>query len=446
MSSSKGLGFRIMFTTLQGGGSVCALLIAILCTYGVHQAAAQDAMERIVAVVGDEIILKSDIDGQVELMAQRSPGLDRKDEKLRASILNQLINERLVLLAAQEDTNVVVSEEEITARMEQQIAMMVQQFGSEQRIEELYGMSMTRIRREFRDEIRKQLLAQKKRDLMFGDVKATRNDVERFYAEYKDSLPMIPERVDLYHIVWYVKASEKRRDEAQALASAVRDSIVRLGADFGAMAAKYSSDPGSAARGGDLGSVEKGKFVPAFEAAAYALEPGQISDPVESPFGWHVIQLVSKTPTSIHCKHILFKVGQNDEDREAARKGLNELRERALAGEDFEELAKKYSDEKETQGFGGAMGEIELQRLPPDMKKAITDLNDGGITEPLPYVADPTKPGYHIIYRKRLIRAHRPSLEFDYKAIEKMAAYTKQQKMEQSWIEELRRTKYWEVR
>jgi peptidyl-prolyl cis-trans isomerase SurA len=407
---------------------------------------AQDAMERIVAVVGDEIILKSDVDGQVEMLAQRNPGVDRSDAKLRQAILDQLINERLVLLAAQEDTNVTVSEEEITARMEQQIAMMVQQFGSEQRIEQLYGMSMDRIRREFRDEIRKQLLAQKKRELMFGDVKATKNDVERFYAEYKDSLPQIPERIDLYHIVRTVSASDAQNEEARALASAIRDSIVNKGADFGDMAVRHSGDPGSAERRGDLGSVEKGKFVPTFEAAAFALEPGQISDPVESPFGWHVIQLISKTSNSIHCRHILIKVGQSEAARESARKDLMEIRARALQGEDFEELARKYSDERETQGFGGAMGEIELQRLPPDLRKAVGDLNDGGISEPLPYVADPTKPGYHIIYRKRLIRAHAPSLEFDYKTLEQMAAFAKKQKMEQAWVEDLRKTKFWEVR
>ncbi len=422
---------------------VCALVALAVCSPNLP---AQDAMERIVAVVGDEIILKSDIDGQIELYSQRNPGAKKNDPALREFILTQLINERLVLLAALEDTNVVITDEEISQRMEQQIAMMVQQFGSEQRIEQLYGMSMSRIRREFRDEIRKQLLAQRKRDLMFSDVKATRNDVERFYAEFKDSLPMIPERVDLYHIVRNIKTGDKQREQALALASAIRDSLLNNGADFAAMARKHSADPGSAANGGDLGSVEKGKFVPAFEAAAFGLEPGQISEPVESPFGWHIIQLISKTTSSIHCRHILIKVGQSEDDRAEAREFLSELRNRVLAGESFEELAKMYSDERETQGFGGAMGEIDVQRLPPDMKKVVTDLHDGGVSEPLPYTADPTKPSYHILYRKRLIRAHSPSLEFDYKTIEQMAQYAKRQRLEQSWIEELRKTKYWEIR
>ncbi|MCO6465890.1 MAG: peptidylprolyl isomerase [Bradyrhizobiaceae bacterium] len=418
----------------------CFLVLAT-CTL-----TAQDAMERIVAVVGDEIILKSDVDGQLEMMAQRNPGMDKNSPTVRQFVLDQLINERLVLVAAREDTTVTVSDEEISQRMEQQIAMMVQQFGSEERIEQLYGMSMDRVRREFRDEIRKQLLAQKKRHNQFGDVKATRVDVERFYTEYKDSLPLIPERVDLYHIVRQVKPSDAQRLEALALANSLRDSLLNHHADFADLAHRYSADPGSASRGGELGSVGKGKFVPAFEAAAFALEPNQISEPVESPFGFHIIQLISKTATSINTRHILIKVGSSNADQDSARADLARLRDRALAGESFEDLARQYSDERETQGFGGAMGEIEVQRLPPDLKKPIMDLNDGGITEPLPYVTDPTKPGYHIIYRKRLIREHKPTLEFDYKTLEQMAAFAKRNKLEQSWIEELRRTKFWEVR
>lgn len=424
------------------------IYVLAICTAFIAASAlrAQDAMERIVAIVGEEIILKSDVDGQMEILAQRTPGLDKNDAKSRQFVLDQLINERLVLVAAQEDTNVVVSDEEITQRMEQQIAMMVQQFGSEQRIEQMYGMSMDRVRREFRDEIRKQLLAQKKRAMRFGDVKANRNDVERFFAEYKDSLPVIPERVELYHIVRHVTPGTDQRQEALDLAQRLRDSLVNHHADFADLASRYSSDPGSAARGGDLGSVDRGKFVPAFEAAAFALEVNQISEPVESPFGFHIIQLLGKTANSIHTRHILIKVGSSQADQEMARAFLSKLRDSALAGADFEELARKYSDERETQGFGGSMGELEVQRLPPDLKKAVTDLNDGGITEPLPYVTDPTKPGYHIMYRKRLIRAHKPTMEYDYKALEQMATFAKKNKLEQAWIEELRKTKYWEVR
>ncbi len=417
------------------------LSVALLwCT----AAFAQNSVEGIIAIVGREIILKSDVDGQMEVLAQRDPKISKTDPTIRKAILDQLINERLVMTKAVEDS-IEVSEEEITQRMEYQIQTLVQQFGSEKRIEDLYGMSMARIRREFRDEIRKRLLVEKMQQKQFGSVKATRADVELFYNRYRDSLPMAPERIDIYHIVRYVKPSEEKNKEAQDLALRIRDSLVK-GGSFSDFAKRYSSDPMSAANGGDLGTVERGKFVPAFESAAFALSPNEISQPVESPFGWHIIQLIAKTTNSITTRHILIRVSQSDADKDSAKAFLQQLRTRVVAGESFEALAKQFSEERETQGFGGAMGQIELARLPDEMRTTLTTLPDGGVSEPMPYAADPTKPGFHILYRKRIIAAHVPSIDEDYKQLEQMATYEKKQRLEQEWMEKLRRDLYWEIR
>lgn len=422
------------------------LLVAAVLASCVHaQAQVGNSMERILAVVGPEIILQSDVEGQLAMLKQRNPNASMSDAEARTFILDQLINERLIMAAALEDTLIKVTEDEITQRMDMQIQMLVQQFGSEKRIEDLYGMSMSRIKRDFRDEIRKQLLVEKMRQKELGDVKVSRRDVEEFYAEFKDSIPVAPERVELYHIVRYVTASDDQQREAYNLALRIRDSLL-AGGSFSDFARRYSADPGSAAAGGDLGFVEKGKFVPTFEAAAFALNPNEISQPVESPFGWHIIQLIDKTATAINSRHILIKVGQSDDDRDRARAALNELRDSVSAGASFESLARSFSDEKETKGFGGAMGEITLSELPPSMREQIESLKDGDVSEPLPYAADPTKPGYHIMFRKKTIAAHRPNLDTDYKTIERMAMYAKKQRMEQSWVEELRGRLYWERR
>ena len=417
--------------------------IVFLCIITVR-GYAQDSMEGIVAIVGREIVLKSDIDGQMEIMAQRDPKVNRKDPVLRQAVLDQLINERLIMTKAIEDS-LDVTEDEITQRMEYQLQSLIQQFGSEKRIEDMYGMSMARIRREFRDEIRKRLLVEKMQQKQFSDIKATRADVEGFYERYRDSLPSIPERVDLYHIVKYVKPSAEKNKEAQSLALRIRDSIVK-GGSFSEFARRHSADPISAANGGDLGTVEKGKFVPSFEAAAFALSPNEISAPVESPFGWHIIQLISKTTTTMTTRHILIRVSQSEEDRDSAKAQLLRMKKAVEAGDSFEKIAREYSDERETQGFGGAMGQIELSRLPEDMRNAINALKDGSVSDPMPYAADPTKPGYHILYRKRLIAAHKPSVDDDYKQLEQMASFEKKQRLEQEWILKLRRELYWEVK
>jgi peptidyl-prolyl cis-trans isomerase SurA len=422
-----------------------SLLCILLVLSGGLVASAQDSMEGIVAIVGREIILQSDISGQIEAMAQRDPRINRKDPALRTAILDQLINEKLVLTKAEQDTTIEVSDEDISARMDYQIQMLVQQFGSEKRIEDVYGMSITKIKKDFREEIRKRLYIERIQQMMFSDIKVSRGDVESFYTRFRDSIPKVPDRVDLYHIVKYVKASDEKNKEAQQLAIRVRDSIIK-GASFSDFARRYSGDPASAANGGDLGTVDKGKFVPTFEAAAFALEPNEISQPVESPFGWHVIQLIEKTSSSITTRHILIKVGQSDEDRQAVQTDLREIKNRVTTGENFEELAKKLSDERETQGFGGSMGTVDLERLPAEMRTIISTMPDGGVSDPLPYAADPTKPGYHILFRKRLIAAHAPSLTDDYKQLEQLALMEKRQRMEQDWIKDLRKKLYWEVK
>lgn len=429
---------------LVSGRQILLFALLLMLAGGVA-VPAQDAMEGIVAVVGREIILQSDITGQVEAMAQRDPRINRKDADLRKAILDQLINEKLVLTKAQEDTTIEITDEDISSRMDYQIQMLVQQFGSEKRIEDVYGMSISKIKKDFREEIRKRLYVERIQQKMFTDIKVSRTDVETFYARYKDSIPPVPDRVDLFHIVKYVKASDEDNKQAQQLAVRIRDSIVG-GGSFSDFARRHSGDVASAANGGDLGTVDKGKFVPTFEAAAFALEPNEISQPVESPFGWHIIQLIAKTSTSITSRHILIKVGQSDKDRKVAQDDLLALKARVAAGESFEELARKSSDERETQGFGGAMGLVELERLPGEMRGIITSLPDGGVSDPLPYAADPTKPGYHILYRKRLVAAHAPSVASDYKQLEQLALMEKRQRLEREWIEDLRKKLYWEIR
>lgn len=423
------------------------IILAVLAALGLPTPGmAQDngSMEKIVAIVGKDIILKSDVDGQLQIYAQQNPGVKAGDPAVRAQILDMLINERLIVTKAQEDS-IEVSDEEVTQQMEYQISMLVQQFGSEARIEQVYGMSMARIRRDFRDEIRKQLLGQKMRQQKFSGIKANRVDVESFYARYKDSLKPIPPRVQLSHIVKYIKPSDTQKKEALELARKLRDSVMN-GGSFADFARRYSADPGTASHGGDLGFVEKGKLMPSYETAAFGLQPGEISQPVETPFGFHVIQLVEKTPTATNTRHILIRVGQTDEDKKRAQDFLIELKQRVENGAPFEDLAKQFSEEKETQGFGGSMGDIEMTRLPEEMRNIVNSLKDGGVSDPLPYAADPTKPGFHILYRKRIVAEHIPTLEDDYKILEQMATVEKTRRMETEWIQDLRKTMYWELR
>lgn len=426
--------------------ATCSALFLMVVSVGTVSAQLSEgqSVDKIVAVVGKEIILESDIQSNIALLAQQAKDVNPNDPKVRQKILDALINERLVITKAIEDS-VTASDEEITQQLDYTIQGLVQSYGSEKRIEELYGMSLAKIKKDYRDEIRKRILWEKIRQQKFGIVKVSSREVDDFFKQYHDSIPPIPPQAELAHIVKFVQASTSQKDETLKLAQKIRDSILR-GADFAELVKRYSGDLGSATSGGELGWVDKGKLVPEYEKAAYALVAGETSQPIETPFGYHLIQTIDKRKDAVQTRHILFKIGRSADDNERAKSELAALKTRIDNGEKFEDLAKKYSEEKETQGFGGSMGAIELSRIPAELKSVIEKLPDGGISEPLPYMSDPTKPAYHLIQRKKFIPEHRPTLEQDSKKIEQIATVYKQNKEFDEWVQVLRKTMYWEVK
>jgi peptidyl-prolyl cis-trans isomerase SurA len=432
---------------------------------------AGEPVDKIVAVVGNEIILQSEVIGHAYMTAMQDKRSRPDDPQLIKRSLDALINERLVFLKAQEDS-IAVGEEEITERMEYQLQSMMQQFGSERRIEEVYGMPMARIRRDFRDEIRKQLLSERISQQKFAAMKTSSKDVQEFFKQYHDSVPPVPPQYELYHIVKFVEPSLAAKEKTLQLARSIRDSLIK-GGDFATFAKRYSNDPGSAASGGDLGMVERGKFIAEFEKVAYGLQVGEISAPVETPFGFHIIQLLEKRETAVKTRHILLKLGQSEDDTKRTKDFLDSLKMRVVSstaqgagtsttsatvvvtgtgagaskGASFEDLAKQYSDDTETKSFGGALGRIEASKLPSDLRVAIDKLKDGEITPPMPYaMPGSTKAAFNIVLRKRYIGEHKIAFDDDYKRLEQMATMQKRAKFYDEWMRELRKTIYWEVK
>lgn len=393
-------------------------------------------LDKIIATVGREIVLQSDIEGRIAMFLQQNPKVNPSDPELRKQVLESLINERLMVTKAVEDS-IAVMDEEINQSLDFMMQNLMQTYGSEKRVEDLYGMSVSRIRKNYREEVRKQLLVERLQQQKFMGVKCTNREVEDFYNQYRDSIRAIPASVELAHIVKHIKPSADAKEEVKRLALKIRDSILK-GVDFAELAKRHSGDPGSASTGGDLGWVDKGKFVAEYERAAYDLQSGETSQPIESPFGFHIIQTIEKRKDASHTRHILLKLGGSADDKNRVEKILADLKERVEKNESFEELAKQYSDEKETQGFGGSMGVIELNRLPADLKSIVETLPEGGVSQPLPYMADPTKPSLHIILKKKNIAEHSPSLSSDFKKIEQMALQQKQAKLMDSFLKELR--------
>lgn len=423
------------------------LAAAFACAFGSLQAQPVregHTLDRIVAIVGQQMILQSEVQTQIAILSQQTPDVDPNDPDLRERILDALIDDNLIISKAIEDS-VVVSEDEITERLEFQIDRLVRELGSEKRIEEVYGMSISRIRRDFRDQIYKRLLAEKLTQTRFSGIKVSQREIEEFYAKFRDSIPPVPPGADIYHIVKYVDVASLAKEDVLKLALKVRDSIIQTG-NFADFAARYSEDPGSASSGGDLGFVNTGVLVPEYEKAANNLVINEISQPVESPFGFHVIQLLDKNESAIHTRHILFKLGQSEDDVKRTKDFLDSLKRITASGSDFEELAKLHSDDEETKGFGGYLGRIELSTLPEDLRQKILDLPDGGVTEPLPYTANPTKAAFHIIYRKKFFPEHLITIDDDFKRLEQLALVYKRNQEYAEWVQGLRDTLYWEIK
>ena len=410
-------------------------IVIVLSAFSLYAQQSQ-VLDKIIATVGREIVLQSDIEGRIAMFLQQNPKVNPSDPELRKQVLESLINERLMVTKAVEDS-IAVMDEEINQSLDFMMQNLMQTYGSEKRVEDLYGMSISRIRKNYRDEVRKQLLVERLQQQKFMGVKCTNREVEDFYNQYRDSIRAIPASVELAHIVKHIKPSADAKEEVKRLALKIRDSILK-GVDFAELAKRHSGDPGSASTGGDLGWVDKGKFVAEYERAAYDLQSGETSQPIESPFGFHIIQTIEKRKDASHTRHILLKLGGSADDKSRVEKILTDLKERVEKSESFEDLAKQYSDEKETQGFGGSMGVIELNRLPADLKSIVETLPEGGVSQPLPYMADPTKPSLHIILKKKNIAEHSPSLSSDFKKIEQMALQQKQAKLMDSFLKDLR--------
>ena len=420
------------------------LRFSLLFVFIICSASAQQVLDKIVAIVDNEIILQSELEFQVNIYATQR-NISNITPELRRQILNSMIDDKLVYAQAELDS-ITVTDEEVNQRIDYQIQVFQQQYGSIKRIEEIYGMSIEKIKRELRDDVRKNLMVQKMQQTKFASIEATRREVEEFYDTYKDSIGMIPEKLTLYHIFKNPKASERIKLKAKELAQALLDSI-KAGADFAELAKKYSDDPGSAVAGGDLGFVKRGVFYPEFEAAAFALDVGEVSKVIESPVGFHIIQLLERRGESIHTRHILIKIEPDENADLETIQFLSDLRDSVVQGKNtFQFYAKKYSDDKETAPFGGSLGTFYLNQLDKNLLDIVSKLKEGEISFPRRLEYSPGTYGYHIVYLEKRVPQHMASLDEDYKQLKQLTDEYKKQKEYEKWIKDLKDKIYWEIK
>jgi len=398
----------------------------------------QQKVDGIAAIVGKEIILISEIN---TLVAQY--GIQNKIDiannpqlyqRLTKEFLNRLIESKLLLIKADEDT-ITADEEQVDRTLNQQINYMIQQAGGQEKLEKYLNQPLAKIKNNLRKEIENQLRIQMLRQKRFGDVKVSRREVEEFFKQYQDSLPRLEETVDISQILMQIKPSDESIQKAYEKIQRLKK-MLEEGADFAELAKKYSEDPGSAANGGDLGFVKRGDLVKEFEEAAFALKEGEISDIVQTQFGFHLIQMVEKRGDKIRVRNILVRLQPTEEDEKRVREKLMEIREKILKGEaTFEEMALKYSDDPNVAKDKGHLGRYRVGTFKiKEFEDVIKTLKPGEISLPFK-----TEFGLHIVRLNDRQKPRKLSLEKDWQQIEQWAIEKKREMLYRKWVEELKK-------
>ncbi len=406
---------------------------------------AQKEGDRIIAIIGNDIILESDLQYQVQLYMRQNQ-LNQLNPAVIYKIFQQMVNEKIIIAKAIQDS-IVVTPEEVNKELDYRLKSLLEQFGSEERIEEIYGMSLGKIKLLLRDDLREKLLSEKmKRKKFPTGIKVTDNEVKEFYKEYKDSLPPSADEYEIAHIYVKRNVTDDEKRIAYEKAKLILDSV-KNGVDFAELAKRHSDDVQTAKNGGDLGYARRGVFVKEFEEALFLLNnPGEISEIVETEFGYHIIKLTDKRGEQRKSSHILISYPKLESNDLQTINFLKDIKAKIVSGEmKFEEAAEKYSQETATKNKGGYLGFVSADRLDSNVISELNKLSPGEITDPI-RIGESNNYGYEIIKLYSKMPSHKLTLDGDYERIKRYAEYFKEQKAIEEWIEELKKTIYVEIK
>ena len=434
------LNYGLFRQTLISGFLTLLVLLGFE-TRSISQSANGIVIDKIVAKVDDYAVLMSDVEkAYLDLLSRGVvSGLEAK-----CDILESLITQKMLLAQAEIDS-VIVIDAEVSLELENRMQYFINQFGgSEEELETFYGKPLEQIQEEIRDQLKDQLIVTRMNRKITEDVNVTPSEIRRFYHRIpKDSLPYFSEEVTIGQIVKNPELSEKQKAEAKALLYDVKSRILN-GEDFAALAIKYSQDPGSATNGGEYNHfIKRGEFVPEFEAVAFKLDVDELSDPVETEFGFHLIQLLERRGNEYRIRHILIIPKITQAEIELAKKELDSIRTLIVVDSiPFETLAKELSDEKLTGQNGGYFTDtsgsdrIPTEQIDPDIYFKLTStLKVGEISEPLEYNMPNGKRAVRLIYYKSAYKPHQANLKDDWQKIKSAALNEKKAKAEQQWFE-----------
>ena len=400
-------------------------------------------VDGVVAQVGKEIILQSDIAIQREALSREGQTLTD------CQMIRELLLEKLLIHHAAIDS-VIIAEEEIDENIDRRIDQLVGQIGTERRLEEYYGKSILEIKEEMRPLMRNQMTAQRMQMTITETIEVTPKEVEDAVALIPlDSLPFIGTEVELAQIIIEPKVSQQAEQDAIDRLNQLRDRILG-GSSFATMAILYSEDPGSNRNGGEYKGIKRGVFVKEFEAIAFNLRPGEVSAPFRTEYGFHIVQLQVKRGEELDLRHILIKPKVEQADLDAAKNLLDSLRTAILAGQvTFEDAAESFSADEESKLNGGVMMNPmttdvrwNVEDLDRGIFYAIEKIETGGISEPALVRKPDGQEIFRILQLRDRVAPHRANLAQDFSLLKNYVQNQRKQSKMLQWVEDKKAETY----
>lgn len=406
-------------------------------------------LDKVIAKVGSENILLSEVEEEFSYALKQKPGLGAE---IKCEILEGIIEQKVIIYQAKLDS-VEISEEEVETQLDFRFdAVLRQMNGDEAFFKEYYGATVAEMKDRYRDDQRQKLLAEKMQFDLLSSIEITPREVEKFFESIPaDSLPYFKSDIEFSEIVMKPVVNDEEKKKAFDKIAGLRQRIVEGKEDFAALASKYSQDPGSAVRGGDLGFAKRGSYVPEFEATVYALQKDEISDIIETEFGFHIIQLLERKGNSVKARHILIKPEITSNDLSLTKSKLEEIKQ--LLEKDsitFEKAVKdfslktlpSYSNSGRVKNFNNNSTFFAADELDADTYFALFDLKPGQLSKVESFSFPNGEKAFRLLKLNSLSKPHRANLKEDYHKIATFAKESKKMEYFNTWIQERKKEMY----
>jgi peptidyl-prolyl cis-trans isomerase SurA len=415
------------------------LYINFFVLLSVLASAQPQTVDGVAAIVGGDVILKSDIDEQYDVFNRQNFGKPVS----YCEVFEELLFQKLLIHHAAIDS-ISIGEEEVEANMDRRIQQLIMQMGDQKKLEDFYEKSVVEIKEDMRTLIKEQLTAQRMQMTVVEGIEVTPSEVREYYENLPaDSIPLISAEVELSQIVKFPELSEEAEQEVIAKLKELKERIEN-GTSFSSMAILYSEDPGSNKKGGEYQGIQRGVFVKEFEAVAFNLRKGEISDPFKTEFGYHIVQLLEKRGEELDLRHILIKPKLTQENLQEAKNFLDSVSV-AIANGDmtFEEASRRFSDDEQTRFNGGQMSnfqsgnnKFEVSQLDRGLFALISTLEDDEISEASFYRTEDQREAFRIVRLDANYEPHKANLDLDFTRIKGFALQQKQAKTVEDWKNE----------